>query len=290
MPLVSMQEILKDAKEKGYAVGSFNSIDLQMARGVVEAAEAEHAPVILCHAELHFKYTPLEKAANVLVHEAKMAKVPVAVLLDHGQSFESAVKAIYAGFNAVMIDGSQLSYTENVRMTKEVVKVAHLLGAAVEGELGRVARPKSGGAEGDEEDSIIRDTSLYTDPNMAADFTAKTGIDALACSFGTVHGVYLEKPALDFARLNQIADLTGVPIVMHGGSGLSPGDFSDSIQNGVCKINYYTNMALSTAEYVKEKLLHQERAFYHDICRWSIEAIREDISAVIRLFGSSGRA
>lgn len=290
MPLVSMQEILKDAKEKGYAVGSFNSIDLQMARGVMEAAEAEHSPVILCHAEVHFKYTPLEKAANLLLHEARSAKVPVAVLLDHGKSFDSAVKAMLCGFNAVMIDGSQFAYEENVRLTAELVRVARALGVAVEGELGRVARPKSGGAEGEEDDAVIRDTSLYTDPDMAADFVRRTGIDALACSFGTVHGVYLEKPALDLERLRRIADRTGVPIVMHGGSGLSQEDFKQSIQNGVCKINYYTNMALSTAECIKAKLLAQERAFYHDVCQWSIDAIREEISSVIRLFGSSGRA
>lgn len=290
MPLVPMQEILKDARDKHYAVGSFNSIDLQMARGVIEAAEAERAPVILCHAEVHFKYTPLEKAANILLHEAKNAKVPVAVLLDHGKSFESAVKAMYAGFQAVMIDGSQFPYEENVRLTSELVKVAHTLGVAVEGELGRVARPRSGGAEGEEDDAVIRDTSLYTEPEMAADFAERTKIDALACSFGTVHGVYLEKPKLDFPRLNRIAELTGLPIVMHGGSGLTQQDFCDSIQNGVCKINYYTNMALSTAEYVKAKLLSQERAFYHDICQWSIDAIREDIVSAIRMFGSSGRA
>jgi len=285
-----MQEILKDAKEKGYAVGSFNSIDLQMARGVIEAAEAERAPVILCHAEVHFKYTPMEKAANILLHEASSAKVPVAVLLDHGKSFESAIKAMYAGFQAVMIDGSQFPYEENVRLTSELVKVAHTLGAAVEGELGRVARPRSGGAEGQEDDAVIRDTSLYTEPEMAADFAERTEIDALACSFGTVHGVYLEKPKLDFARLNRIAERTGLPIVMHGGSGLSQEDFSNSIKNGVCKINYYTNMALATAEYVKTKLLSQERAFYHDISQWSIDAIREDTISAIRMFGSSGRA
>ena len=290
MPIIPMQEMLRDARQKGYAVGCFNSIDLQMARGVIEAAEAEGAPVILCHAEVHFKYTPLEKAAQILLSEAKSAKVPVAVLLDHGKSFETAVKAMYAGFQAVMIDGSQFPFAENVRLTAELVKVAHALGVAVEGELGRVARPKSGGAEGEEDDAIIRDTSLYTDPEMAAEFVAQTKIDALACSFGTVHGVYLEKPALDFDRLSRIAELTGLPIVMHGGSGLTQQDFSEAIRHGVCKINYYTNMALATAESIKVKLLSQERAFYHDICTWSIEAIRADVSAAIRMFGSSGRA
>jgi fructose-bisphosphate aldolase class II len=290
MALVSMKEILEDAKAKQYAVGSFNSIDLQMARGVIEAAEEEKSPVILCHAAVHFKYTPLEKAAYVLLNEAKDAKIPVAVLLDHGKDFDSIIKAMHLGFNAVMFDGSQYDYDENVLKTRDIVRIAHALGISVEGELGRVARPKSGFSEGSDDDSIIRDTSLYTDPDMAGDFAEKTGVDALACSFGTVHGVYMEKPRLDFQRLGLIAEKTNIPIVMHGGSGLSEQDFSESIKKGVCKINYYTNMALSTAEYIKNKLLTTERAFYHDITQWSIEAIKEDIQKTIRVFGSSGKA
>ena len=285
-----MNEILKDAKQRRYAVGSFNSIDLQMARGVIAAAEAERSPVIICHAEVHFKYTPLEQAAYILVNEAKAASVPVAVLLDHGENFDSILRAMHLGFNAVMYDGSKYEYEENVRRTSEIVKIAHALGVSVEGELGRVARPKSAGAEGSDDDSIIHDTSLYTDPDMARDFVEKTGIDALACSFGTVHGVYLEKPKLDLLRLNQIAQKTGMPVVMHGGSGLSGKDFADSVKNGVCKINYYTNMALATANYIKSKLDSEERAFYHDITQWAVDAIKDDAQGTIRLFGSSGKA
>ncbi len=290
MALVSMKEILEDAKARRYAVGCFNSIDLQMARGVIEAAEEERSPVILCHAAVHFKYTPLEKAAYVLLNEAKGAKIPVAVLLDHGEEFDSVIKAMHAGFNAVMFDGSRYDYEENVSKTKEIVRIAHTLGISVEGELGRVARPKSGWSEGSDDDSIIRDTSLYTDPDMAGEFVEKTGIDALACSFGTVHGVYMEKPRLDYQRLGLIAQKSNIPIVMHGGSGLSEQDFLESIKHGVCKINYYTNMALSTAEYIKKKLSETEPAFYHDITTWSIEAVKQDIQSAIRVFKSSGKA
>ena len=183
-----------------------------------------------------------------------------------------------------------MTFEENVRQTGEIVRIAHALGVSVEGELGRVARPKSGGAEGNEDDSIIHDKSLYTDPDMARDFVQSTKIDALACSFGTVHGVYLEKPKLDLQRLNKIAQIADVPIVMHGGSGLSKKDFTDSIKNGVCKINYYTNMALATAGHIKDKLNLANRAFYHDITQWAIGAIKDEVQAAIRLFGSSGKA
>ena len=291
MPIVSMKEILEDAEKKKYAVGCYNAIDLQMTRGILEAAEEEKSPVILCHAELHFKYTPLEKISYILVNEAKAAKAPVAILLDHGNSFSAIIKAIHFGFNAVMFDGSQLSFEENVKQTKEIVKIANQLGVSVEGELGRVARPKSGGAEGTEVDSIIYDKSLYTDPDKAVEFVERTGIHALTVAFGTVHGIYLDKPKLDLERLNKIKRITKVPLVMHGGSGLNARDYSNSIANGISKINYYTNMALKAAQTVKEKLNNSPgNLFYHDLMMWSIETFKEEVRKTIKLFGSNNKA
>ena len=289
MPLVPMTEMLADAREKRYAVGCFNSIDLQMARGILMAAEAERSPVIICHAESHFCYTPLEKIVPVLVHEAKSATVPVAVLLDHGESIDTVSKAMHLGLNAVMFDGSGHTYEHNIEKTQEVVKMAKALHVCVEGELGRVPRPKSGGT-GSEDDSIIHDSSLLTDPDMAFDFVQRTGIDVLACAFGTMHGVYLEKPKLDFARLREIAQKTSLPIVMHGGSGLSQTDFEEAIENGVCKINCYTNMALKIAGDIQKKCEQQDRCFYHEITQWTIESVREYVQDTIRIFRSSGKA
>ena len=251
MALVSMIEILKDAKKRNYAVGCFNSINLDMIRGVIQAAEVEKSPVILCHAEIHFKFTPIEKIAPILLAEARNAKVPVAILLDHGKSFSAIVKAMHLGFNSIMFDGSELSYEENVKRTKDIVKIARELGVSVEAELGHVVRPKSGGAEGEEDDSIIDDKSLYTNPEQAKEFIEQTGADALAVAFGTAHGVYLKKPNLDLERLNKIRQIVDVPLVMHGGSGLTEVDFKNSIDNGISKINYYTNMALSTVNRLK---------------------------------------
>lgn len=289
--LVSMKEMLLDADKKGYAVGCFNAIDLTMTRGVIEAAEAENAPVILCHAEVHFKYTPLAKLAPILVEEAKSAKVPVAVLLDHGKDFNAIVQAMRLGFNAVMFDGSHLEENENIRQTAEIVRIAHALGVTVEAELGQVARPKSGGADGTDDDNIIFDTSGYTDPKQTKAFIEKTGADCLAAAFGTVHGVYLAEPKLDIQRLKEIRKQCSVPVVMHGGSGLSEEDFKASIQNGVSKINYYTNMALQCAKDVEQKMrMQKENVFYHTIMMWSIESIAANVQKAIRIFGSSHRA
>jgi fructose-bisphosphate aldolase, class II len=291
MPLVSMKEILKDAKEKRYAIGCYNAINLDMVRGILEAAEEENSPVILCHAEVHFKYTPLEKIAYILLNEARYSKIPVALLLDHGKSFDAIVKAMKLGFNAIMYDGSSLGYEENVKNTKEIVRIAEAMGVTVEAELGHVTRPKSGGADGDEDDSIIDDTSLFTDPKQAVEFVVRTGVDALAVAFGTAHGIYLKEPKIDIKRLKAINELVGIPLVMHGGSGLSEKDFVNSIQNGISKINYYTGLAVNAAQKLKEELLKSEgTVFYHNLMMTSIEAFREDVQKTMRLFGSSGKA
>jgi len=291
MALVSMKELLKDAKEKKYAVGCYNAINLDMARGVVEAAEKENSPVILCHAEVHFKYTPLEKIAPILLNEAVTAKVPVAVMLDHGKSFNAIIKAMKLGFNAVMYDGSDLTYDENVRKTKEIVRIARALDVAVEAELGHVVRPKSAGAEGEEDDSSVGDEMLYTNPTQAFEFIKETDADALAVAFGTVHGLYLKEPKLDFERLCDINERLKVPLVMHGGSGLPEEDIRNSIENGICKINYYTGMAVKAAEKVKEMLmLSNGNIFYHNLMITAIDSFCDEVSKTMKLFGSTGKA
>ncbi|WP_179215865.1 class II fructose-bisphosphate aldolase [Paenibacillus sp. MY03] len=286
-----MSDMLRDAASKGYAVPCFNAINLDMVRGIIQAAEEECSPVIICHAEIHFKYTPLEKIAPILVAEMNAARVPVAVLLDHGKSFDAVLKAMQLGFNAVMFDGSEYGYEENVSKTAEIVKIAKTFDVSVEGELGYVTRPRGGGAEGEDEDSIVSDTSLYTDPEQACDFAERTGVDALAVAFGTVHGVYLKEPKLELDRLSRIRALTDVPLVMHGGSGLSRGDFEQSIQGGIAKVNYYTNMALKVAERLRVQWSGEaSRIFYHDLMMASIHEFREDARQVMKMLGSSRRA
>ena len=284
MPIVSMNQILGEAQAGKYAVGCFNSIDLAMTRGILRAAEAENAPVILCHAEVHFKYTLLASIMPILLEEAGNAQVPVALLLDHGKSFDAVVQAMHLGINSIMFDGSELDYEENVSQTRQIVRIAHALDVAVEGEIGRVVRPSDGGADGHDDAGLVDDTNLYTNPDEAQEFVQKTGIDALACAFGTVHGVYRKKPRLDFPRLREIASKTGVPIVMHGGSGLSKEDFQQAIENGVSKINYYTNLALYVGKAIQEQIAQAEEPFYHNITVWAQQAVYEDTRAAIRLF------
>ena len=284
MPIKPLTEILSNAKDGGYAVGCFNSIDLAMAQGILRAAEAENTPVILCHAEVHFKYASINSVMPILLEEASRAKVPVALLLDHGKSFDALVQSMQLGMNCVMFDGSELPYEENVAGTCEIVKIGHAMGVAVEGELGRVVRPANAGAGGHDDASLAGDESLYTDPDEAAAFVRATGIDALACAFGTVHGVYRREPKLDFPRLRAIADKTGVPIVMHGGSGLSADDFRQAIQNGVTKINYYTNLALYMGNQIKAHINEIDEPFYHHLTVWAQKAAYEDARKAIRLF------
>ncbi len=286
-----MGELLEDAKKRKYAVPCVNSINLDMTRGIIRAAEEVNSPVILCHAEVHFKYTPLEVIGPILVQEMERAKVPVVAMLDHGKEFSNIMTAMQLGFNAIMFDGSQLSYEENVKQTKEIVKIAKEFNVSVEGELGYVTRPKSGAAEGDDDDSIIDDTSMYTDPQQAADFVEETGVDTLAVAFGTVHGIYLKEPQLDIERLGKISDATGKPLVMHGGSGLSTEDFSNSIDHGISKINYYTNMALDVGHQLKNEFsTHSGHLFYHDIMMKTLDIYAEEAKKVMEIFRSGGKA
>ena len=284
MPIVSMNQILAEAKSGKYAVGCFNSIDLAMAKGILRAAEEEQASVILCHAEVHFKYVALPSIMPILLEEASKAKIPVALLLDHGKSFNSILQAMHLGMNGVMFDGSELDYKDNVNKTRQIAEIAHALNIAVEGEIGRVVRPSDSGADGHDDASLVDDTNLHTDPDEAQDFVRRTGVDALACAFGTVHGVYRKKPKLDFRRLNEIARKTGVPIVMHGGSGLTKEDFRQAIENGVTKINYYTNMALYVGREIQKHIAETSEPFYHNIMVWAQQAVYEDTRKAIRLF------
>jgi len=279
-----MVDILADAKAGGYAVGSFNSLDLTMVRGVIRAAEDESSPVIISHAEVHFDYTPLDSLIPIFLEEASKARVPVALLLDHGRSFDPIVRALSSGMNSVMFDGSELGYEDNISQTKEIVKIAHAMNATVEGELGRVGRPENASAGGFDDDSIVDDESLYTDPDQAAEFVARTGVDALACAFGTAHGIYRKEPKLDFPRLKAISEKVGVPIVMHGGSGLSAQDFRLAIANGVTKVNYFTNMSFSAGKLIKKMTAQTDEPFYHDVIVWAQQAIYDDVRQVIRLF------
>jgi fructose-bisphosphate aldolase class II len=208
--LVNMNDVLYDAKKGKYAVGLFNAVNLELARGIIAAAEQTGSPVIMGTAEVLFPYGPLEEVSYYLLPMAKKANVPVVIHLDHGLKKETCLKALELGFTSIMYDCSTDSYDENVRKVKEMADIAHSFGATIEGELGHVG-DNEGSAEGS---SHLADPSkFFTDPKMAKDYVQKTGVDALAIAVGNAHGAYKLPPKLDFERIRTIAKTVDVPLV-----------------------------------------------------------------------------
>ncbi|MBQ9911315.1 MAG: class II fructose-bisphosphate aldolase [Lachnospiraceae bacterium] len=278
--LVNMDQVLKDAKRNRYAVGLFNTVDLEFARGVLDAAEKLNAPVIIGTAEILFPYGPLEELSCFLLPMAKKAKVPVVVHLDHGLRYETCVKALELGFTSVMYDCSQESYDENVRRVREMADIAHSFGATIEGELGHV---------GDNEDAgMKRPEDFYTDPAIAHDYVEKTKVDALAIAVGNAHGAYKFPPKLDFERIRKIAETVNVPLVLHGGSGLTDDDFKTAIKEGISKVNIFTDINRA-ALMAAGKGYEEGKKGFTDIVPSVIDAISRETQKKILLFGSQGK-
>ncbi|PLR76724.1 ketose-bisphosphate aldolase [Bacillus sp. V3-13] len=288
--LVTLNEILSKAEAGNYAVGAFNSPTLESVRAVTEAAEELQAPIILSHAEVHNEIIPLEIMGPILVDFAKRANVPVAVHLDHGTNLEIVKQAIDIGFSSVMIDASHMKYEDNIRTVEEVVEYAHKNNVSVEAELGVMTSSGIGGEEsaGGELYGQGESVDYYTDPLIAKDFVEKTDIDALAASFGTVHGIYIKEPNLDFDRLKAIYKNIQRPVVMHGGSGLSIEDYVKAINSGVRKINYYSYAAKAGAHAVKEYIDQNSNLFYHDFTVVAKEAIKKDVKRAMEIFLNKG--
>lgn len=271
--LVTLTEILKLAEEQKVAVGAFNTPNSSAARAVIAAAEELDAPVILMHAQVHEEMglCTLEEVAPMMLSFAKRAKVPVCVHLDHGTDLDYVERGLALGFNSVMYDGSTLPTEENIANTKKAVAMAAKYGASVEAEIGSMGA-REGGSN--------TDASIYTDPAQAKAFVAETGIDALACAFGTAHGFYKDTPKLDMERLSEIRANISAPIVMHGGSGVSEEDYREVIRRGVGKINYYTYMAKAGAEAISGKTYAQ----LHDALLDAEKAMKENVKYAISVF------
>ncbi|MDF2887195.1 MAG: ketose-bisphosphate aldolase [Lacrimispora sp.] len=281
--LITMKSILKLAEARNIAIGAFNITSLEGIQAVLGAAEETGQPVILQFAPVHETIIPLSVMGPIMVMMAENATVPVAVHLDHGDNFNKLKQALDMGFTSVMYDGSALPFEENAAGTKIAVELAAAYGASVEGEIGAMGREEFLSVGEGEENEAAK--SCYTDPDQAEAFAALTGIDALACSFGTVHGLYLKKPNLDLERISRIREKVDLPIVMHGGSGISDEDFYQCIKRGVRKINYYTYLAKAGGMYVKEKAAEAEDVvFYHDVTMWAVEAMKKDVLHTIKVF------
>ena len=231
--LVSMKSLLLEAQKKRYAVGAFTFGSLDAAYAIIDAANKANMPVILQVGPVECDYAGIDELAAIAKMAANKANIPVALNLDHGDTIELVEKAVKAGFSSVMIDASKCEYEENIRITKEVVKIASAAGVSVEAELGKI-----GGAEGLID--IADSDASQTDPDEALDFVNRTGIDALAVAIGTAHGFYRQAPVLNIERLKKITLKTDIPLVLHGGSGTPDAQVLEAINNGITKVNINT--------------------------------------------------
>lgn len=280
--LVNLKEILAIAQEDGTAVGMFNATGFDSLQAVIGAAEELNRPVIIAHAEVHNKYNDISIVGPAMVAAARHAKVPVCVHLDHGVSLNMVYRALREGFTSVMMDASALPYEKNVEVTKMVTEMAHSMGAGVEAELGRLVTAEAGSAKTGLENS--RPEDFYTRPEEASDFVEKTGIDALAIAFGTSHGFYKAQPKLDFDVVRKVAAATGVPLVMHGGSGVSADGFRKAIECGIRKINYYSYMSAAGYAAVTEVVKMGRTKYLHDVEYAAMQVMKEDVKRAICIF------
>lgn len=276
--LVNLNDVLKRAQKEKYAVGLFNTTDTDMLQAAIEAAEETRSPIIIGTAEVLLPYGELKLIAPSIIEKAANATVPVVVHYDHGLTFDRCLEALKLGFSSVMFDGSAKPYEQNIEETKEIVKIAHALGATVEGEIGRVG-------EAAKEDNLL--TEMYTTPREAEEYLKATGVDALAVAIGSAHGVYKKKPMLNIERLKEIRQAVAVPLVLHGGSGLSDDDFKNTIKEGIAKVNIFTDLCLAGERAMKDGT--GKDLGYLEIRNLKEEYIKEAIKTKIKLFGSDGK-
>lgn len=279
--LVNMKELLADAQKGNYAVGSFSVANMEMVLGVLQAAEELKAPVILQIAEVRLKQSPLELIGPLMVAAAKNAKTPVAVHFDHGKTVEKISQALELGFTSVMFDGSHLPLDENIEMTKQVMALAAPYGAAVEAEIGCV-----GGSEDGSEDIAIN----CTKPQDAVRFEKETKVDALAIAIGNAHGNYKSTPHLRFDILAEVNEKTSTPLVLHGGTGISPDDFVRCSKTGIKKINIATATFDSVENSVRSCYNNESIKGYYDLQAAEVEGAYENAKKHILIFGTDGKA
>ena len=279
--LVNMKELLKDAQDGNYAVGSFSVANMEMVIGVLKAARELSAPVILQIAEVRLKQSPLEIIGPLMVAAAENADTPVAVHFDHGKTEEKIKQALDLGFTSVMFDGSHLPLDENIATTKRIIDIAGKYNASVEAEIGCV-----GGSEDGSEDIAIN----CTKPQDAVRFEAETGVDALAIAIGNAHGNYKDVPKLRFDILQKVNEMTNTPLVLHGGTGISPDDFVKCSKNGIKKINIATATFDCVEQSVRQAYEQDGINGYYDLHLAEIEGAYQNAKKHIMIFGSNNKA
>ena len=279
--LVNMNDVLLPAKKGGYGVGFFNAVNVEMARAIIETAEELRAPVMVGTAEILLPAMKLARVAEYLIPMAEKASVPVCVHYDHGLTFEKCMQALELGFTSIMYDCSTAPYEENIEKVAEMVKICHAMGRTVEGELGHVGDNAGAG-------KLENPSDYFTDPETAADFVKRTGVDSLAVAVGNAHGDYAFPPKLDFERIRVIAEKTGIPLVLHGGSGLSDTDFKTAVKEGVAKVNIFTDIDKAGKRGIEAGLAAGEKSMM-GLIPYEINAMKEVVRDKILLFGSNGK-
>ena len=282
MSLVTSKEMLLDAQKGGYAVGAFNAENMEMVKAIIAAAEELKAPVMIQTTPSTINYGTLETYTALVRAEAQKASVPVALHLDHGNSFELAVRAIREGYTSIMIDGSGSDFEGNIDVSRRVVAVAAPNQIPVEAELGKV---------GGKEDDLEAEADTNTDPAQAAEFVERTGISSLAVAIGTAHGFYVGTPVLDKERLSQIRKVVDIPLVLHGASGLSDEDVMDCVKRGICKVNFATELRAAYTDAVKELLKEKPETFDPKAFgKVGIPAVKKLVMERMKVCGCDGRA
>ena len=283
MALVTSKELLLDAQKNHYAIGAFNVENMEMVQAVIAAAEELSSPVIIQTTPGTLKYADPELYYANVAAAAKAAKVPVVMHLDHGSSFDLAMRCFRAGYTSVMIDGSHDPFEQNIAVTKSVVDACHAAGVPVEAELGKVG--------GKEDDLDGGEGNGYTVPSEAAEFVEKTGVDSLAVAIGTAHGVYKGIPKLDLERISQIRHVVSVPLVLHGTSGVPDDTVRECIRRGMCKVNYATDLRIAFSNGVKEYLAANPDVYDpKKYCAKGRELVKQYVMQKILVCGSNGRA
>lgn len=284
MALVTVAELARKASQGGYAVGAFNLNNMEILQAVIAAAEEERSPVILQASQGGLKYAGIDCIVAMAEVAAKNASVPVALNLDHGTSFEQAMECIRKGFSAVMIDGSHLSFEDNIALVGRVTDVAHAVGVSVEAELGRI-----GGTEDDIK--VADEDAMMTSPDEAAEFVERARPDLLAVAIGTAHGVYRGEPRLDFKRLTEIRKRVDIPLVLHGASGVPDDAIREACKLGITKINIDTELRIAFSKAVRDTLDGDLKQIDpRKILGPAREAMKQVVKEKMRLFGSTGKA
>lgn len=282
--LVTGKQILEHADQNGYAVGAFNVNNMEIIQAIAEAAGDLKAPVILQASQGAIKYAGVEYITSLVKTTAELVDVPMTLHLDHGTDFEEIMKCIRNGFTSVMIDASKHELEENIRLTKEIVRIAHSVGVSVEAELGKIG--------GTEDQIVVSEAeATYTDPEEARIFVEETGVDSLAIAVGTAHGVYKGEPKVDIARIKEIDRVVPVPLVLHGSSGVPYDTLANAVEAGIRKINIDTDIRASFAGAVKEFVeSNPEEIDPRKILKPARARMADTVKEKIKVFGSDGKA